>query len=200
MELSTLKRCPDCGLDVDVSLFGKDAGRRDGLAAYCREHARVRAHATRERNLENHRARDRARYAANPLGRRAHTKRWVEKNPEKKKEIDHRHYEANKDSYARRRDEWRKNNPERHRLQGAKRTSIRRALVAAATTVPFTVEQLYLKMSMWGFSCWMCGGAFESLDHVKPLSKGGLNILANLRPACLRCNKSKGNRWLSEVI
>jgi 5-methylcytosine-specific restriction endonuclease McrA len=41
----------------------------------------------------------------------------------------------------------------------------------------------------------MCGGPATSIDHVKPLSKGGQNLLANLRPACISCNARKGGKW-----
>jgi 5-methylcytosine-specific restriction endonuclease McrA len=43
--------------------------------------------------------------------------------------------------------------------------------------------------------CWMCGGDADTVDHVKPLSKGGAHILANLRSACQSCNSSKGATW-----
>jgi 5-methylcytosine-specific restriction endonuclease McrA len=41
----------------------------------------------------------------------------------------------------------------------------------------------------------MCGAEAVEWDHVKPLAKGGAHILANLRPACLSCNRSKRDRW-----
>jgi len=33
------------------------------------------------------------------------------------------------------------------------------------------------------------------IDHVKPLNKGGMDCLSNLRPACPGCNRSKRDRW-----
>jgi 5-methylcytosine-specific restriction endonuclease McrA len=33
------------------------------------------------------------------------------------------------------------------------------------------------------------------LDHVKPINKGGMDCLSNIRPACESCNKSKQDRW-----
>jgi hypothetical protein len=43
------KHCPDCGALRPVADFTRDRRRRDGLAAYCREHARRRLRASKER-------------------------------------------------------------------------------------------------------------------------------------------------------
>lgn len=55
------------------------------------------------------------------------------------------------------------------------------------------------KLELWGYRCWMCGVELEiatvTWDHVKPLSKGGVDILANIRPACRSCNCRKQAKW-----
>lgn len=71
----------------------------------------------------------------------------------------------------------------------------RRAKIRSAPSVSFTVEDLLLKVAYWGDKCWMCGGKYESIDHVKPLSKGGSHFLSNLRPACSSCNSKKRSKW-----
>lgn len=58
-----------------------------------------------------------------------------------------------------------------------------------------TPELRAAKWAYWGNACWMCGGEATTVDHVKPLSKGGSHLLANLRPACKPCNSSKHARW-----
>lgn len=52
----------------------------------------------------------------------------------------------------------------------------------------------------FGFCCAYCGDKPERLDpdHVVPLSRGGPNVLANLLPACLRCNSDKRDLLLPE--
>ena len=60
------------------------------------------------------------------------------------------------------------------------------------------------KIEMWGGRCWICRIKLDetnlTFDHVKPLSKGGVDILANIRPCCRTCNCKKGNKWpLTEV-
>lgn len=63
----------------------------------------------------------------------------------------------------------------------------RRAVVGSAS-----LEQVNARASMFGFRCYMCGGPWETVDHVIPLARGGTGWPANLRPACNRCNARKG--------
>lgn len=71
----------------------------------------------------------------------------------------------------------------------------RRARVADAYVADYTQEQVQARMDYWGNKCWMCGGAFECIDHVKPIKKGGKDCPANFRPACKSCNSQKSARW-----
>lgn len=62
-----------------------------------------------------------------------------------------------------------------------------------------SVEDIEARLAFYGFHCAYCGiGKAECLDHVIPLSRGGSNWPANLRPACKSCNSEKRNRTLSE--
>lgn len=36
---------------------------------------------------------------------------------------------------------------------------------------------------------------FLSIDHIKPVSKGGSNNLENLQILCLSCNSKKSNKY-----
>ena len=74
-------------------------------------------------------------------------------------------------------------------------TRKRRAIKRAAQVIDYQAQQVVDRMAYWGNKCWMCGGSFESVDHVKPLSKGGADCPANFRPACKSCNSSKKDRW-----
>jgi len=48
-----------------------------------------------------------------------------------------------------------------------------------------------------GRRCLYCGNPSQSIDHVKPLSRGGQSVTENCVPACLSCNGKKGD---SEVL
>jgi 5-methylcytosine-specific restriction endonuclease McrA len=49
------------------------------------------------------------------------------------------------------------------------------------------------------YTCQACGakpenGALLEIDHIYPVSKGGLDIPANLRTLCKTCNRGKGDK------
>lgn len=57
-----------------------------------------------------------------------------------------------------------------------------------------TTSQVQARIDYYGGKCWMCGAPAGEIDHVIPLSKGGSNWPANLRPACRSCNARKNAR------
>ena len=61
-----------------------------------------------------------------------------------------------------------------------------------------SAQQIADRVAFYGWRCAYCGGSFEHLDHVIPLSRGGSNWPANIRPACARCNRTKNNKTLAE--
>lgn len=71
----------------------------------------------------------------------------------------------------------------------------RRFRKATGFVSQYSLQELQLKMHYWGYKCWMCGGSFDCVDHVKPLKHGGKDCLSNLRPACKPCNSKKSAKW-----
>jgi 5-methylcytosine-specific restriction endonuclease McrA len=55
--------------------------------------------------------------------------------------------------------------------------------------------QLKARWDYYGGKCWICKLPAREMDHVKPLTKGGSNWPANLRPICRPCNARKSNTW-----
>lgn len=139
---------------------------------------RASARQYREANIEARRASGRAWYAANREKVKANVAAWVAANPEQ------RAYNA--EAYVKRHPERRSETMRRYGAQ-------RRALIALSG--PVDVALLRAKVAYWGNACWLCGGAWADIDHVKPLSKGGSHLLANLRPICKSCNSHKHARW-----
>lgn len=115
--------------------------------------------------------------------------------------------EKNRESDLARKREYRKNNKEKVKAYNKKYQidnadlfneykRKRRALEKDALYLGHTVKDLEARLAYYGGKCWICRTAeHEHWDHVKPLSKGGAHILANLRPSCASCNTSKSDRW-----
>lgn len=168
------RTCTTCLAFKPRDAFNKMSQARDGLypsCRVCRAAARARPEA--------------ARIAA------SRTLAWRQANPERSRESIRRSTRKNAARVAAYLAAWHAANPDKvrvHRLT-------RRGLINSASRVPFTHKQLIARMDYLGNKCWMCGGAFEHVDHVKPLSKGGAHVLSNLRPACAYCNLSKNDKW-----
>ena len=61
---------------------------------------------------------------------------------------------------------------------------------------PIPAEKVQARIDYFGGRCWICGGEnADQIDHVKPISKGGLHTPANMRPTHALCNMSKGATW-----
>lgn len=50
-----------------------------------------------------------------------------------------------------------------------------------------------------GHTCAYCGIKADTIDHVRPRSRGGLHVWTNVVAACARCNHRKGDRLLHEL-
>lgn len=129
--------------------------------------------------------------AERKVARRRYKTKWRLANPEKMAAARAEWEAANPDIRRRYRRERKQMDPVSNRAY----VHARKARIKAATVVPFTAEQLRQRFAFYGNRCWMCGDEGDTLDHVKPISKGGGHILCNLRPACADCNGKKGAQW-----
>ncbi len=50
-----------------------------------------------------------------------------------------------------------------------------------------------------GHQCAYCGNRADTIDHVRPRSRGGQHVWTNVVAACARCNHRKGDRLLTEM-
>lgn len=95
-----------------------------------------------------------------------------------------------KERETEKRQRWRRENPYGVRLICARQRARRRA--APGT---FTRQQFTARCDLYGWQCYLCGRDLTpeavSIDHRKPLSRGGSNWPSNLAPACRSCNSRK---------
>lgn len=75
----------------------------------------------------------------------------------------------------------------------------RRARIRACET-DVTEQALRDLFTVYEHTCAYCFERATTIDHVEPLSRGGLHKLSNLVPACMDCNRRKHTRSVEEFI
>ena len=118
-----------------------------------------------------------------------------------------KYYQANTEKMKQYFSLWQINNRD-------KRRAIRRrerAKLAGVLTDNWTDEQL---LEEYGTNCYICNEAIDFNapktgvgsdksfwpDHLVPMSKGGDNVLANVRPCHRKCNETKARKTYDEFM
>lgn len=182
-----MKCCTGCLRTLPLNRFAVRRASHDGLTPCCKACKSESDRAWRVRNQERKQATARAWYLRNRTAILERARERARAAPGAKVEYLREYRRKNAE---RERERQRAARPRRNEAQRR-----RKARIKDAAIVPFSVAQLAARMAFWGNRCWMCGGPFEQVDHVKPLARGGSHLLANLRPACCSCNSSKKDAW-----
>jgi 5-methylcytosine-specific restriction endonuclease McrA len=201
-----VRTCSECKLVLPLATgYYRDKGGAGGYRSNCKDCHRANTLARQRANPEQYRARQ-ATLRADPKRRqrdRESSARWRAENPERARAT-LAAYRARPENRERLREyirEWRLAHPEKRREYSRRREARKRQMRGGGT---IRRELLAAKLAYWGGCCWIAGPNCtvvpDQWDHVKPLSKGGPHLLANLRPACNRCNSSKKARWPFPLI
>ena len=170
-----VKICKTCQQEFPATFeyFWSQGGK---LFPHCKPCARNNK---KKYRLETESAKQKIRYASNPMKYRARVKA---------------HYDANKMKERQRRLDYyynvqkhRDDHLARKRITAHKREALKRSL--PATLTPEEWDETLLEFD---FKCAYCGTkGFMTQDHVIPVSAGGGYIKENIVPACETCNASK---------
>lgn len=201
-----MKRCLQCGETKPKEAFYKRARSWDGLQVWCkackrayqREYCQSEAGVTAIWRANHSEAAKtaHARYNRSPLGRAAQ-KRCRQSEAGKAAQ---RRYDTSRKGRALRKrfDASAKGRAGQRRAQ-----AIRRAVLESDESTLTAIE--WQDHCTEHTHCPYCGVLFidaPTMDHVIPLSRGGVHTKDNVLPVCETCNKSKGNKpleeWLSE--
>lgn len=87
---------------------------------------------------------------------------------------------------------WRALNPERARIRWVVSNHNRRAARRGLTDRVELSEWIAL-IEGFNFRCACCGQTGKlTMDHIRPLARGGRHRIVNLQPLCWPCHKAKG--------
>jgi 5-methylcytosine-specific restriction endonuclease McrA len=138
---------------------------------------------------------------AEPERRRAYGREWMKRNPEKARAAMRRWRARHPDVHAARTRARYAQDPARFQARtdaSPNRRAVRRAMwqrrrariLGAGPS--FTAAEWIALVETHGGRCAYCGrtGPLHA-DHRLPLERGGTNVIANILPACVRCNLRK---------
>jgi 5-methylcytosine-specific restriction endonuclease McrA len=214
----TGKYCPRCRQTRCCHAFNHNSRSKDGLYTYCKichaassksyeeEHREERREARRRRYQDNPRYREynAAYYQANKerYGEyaRASRERDMEHYREVKRLYGEKHpdmhklyYRANPDRYRERIGAYQRRNLERYAIYTANRYARKKSAGGS-----ITLEQWEELKRYYNYTCLRCGRQEPeivlTMDHVIPITRGGINAIENIQPLCGSCNSSKGTQ------
>jgi 5-methylcytosine-specific restriction endonuclease McrA len=137
---------------------------------------KIRAKSARRRspeNLESTKAKCRARYQISKDKMIASMRKWREANRDKAKAAT---------------EDWMARNPEKVRANVRRRRARKNGAVDHCTA-----EEITALRAKVGHKCAWCGKIGKTtVDHIKPLSKGGSDSIRNIQFLCRPCNSMKG--------
>lgn len=176
------------------------------MAANTREYARAWYRANRERVLAEQKAcypsvRERkiasaANWtAANPEKAKANKARWYEKHKEEQRVKTAERYQQNRVAVMEGVYQWRAAHLELVRRYSLMAQDKRRGHKLGLPGNLTFIQWEAIKVAYKG-RCAYCGEKVKKLtmDHVVPVTKGGMSTPQNIVPACKPCNSAKGNR------
>jgi 5-methylcytosine-specific restriction endonuclease McrA len=198
------KTCTKCGELKFLTEYSKMSTGRFGVKPRCKACLSEEYKEYRADNLE-----------AESLRK----KRWKSENKERVAAVQRTYEQANKERIALTKKEYYRENPDlltargrAYRAKYPERASEdarrRRAFKLGNGAEPYTVAEMLL---LYGTDCYLCSEPIDMtvsgktnlagweqglhIDHVQPLSKGGPDSLANVRPAHGLCNLKKHDTW-----
>ncbi len=207
-----MKKCTKCGETKELTEFHKDKNRKDGRRACCKVCQKQYYQANREKIAERqkqHRQANREKIAEKNKQyyqeNREKMKQYRQENREKMKQYRQENREqiaeqkkqyrqANREQIAEYQKQYFKENREVHYARTQKRRAIKRDAAGNATAA-----EIQARFDYHGNRCYYCGcDGKMTIEHRIPLSRGGTHYPANIVPACLSCNCSKGTKTEKE--
>lgn len=189
---SNTRYCVKCGQLLNTNHFGTYTKNsktyfRSSCRPCLREYDRERDKANPERVSDK----NRKYYLANLTQERKRCLDYHKKHPERLRQQAKRFRDTNPDKVKFWNRRWVQNNPERVKANSNNRRARLKAVGGKISHIEW--ERL---CESFGYKCLSCGkdNIKLTIDHVVPISLGGVNLINNAQPLCKSCNSSKGTK------
>lgn len=188
------KQCTKCRAIKPIQAFSRDKSKRDGHASNCRQCNSARGAIYRNTHKSEARLRSAAWQRTHKAELSVYGHAWYERHKEEVKARTRLSCKAPEHKEQRRNYARTYRRSDKGKAASALGRSIRRALKFGNTprTRRLTREQWDKILALAKGRCHWCGKTRKpTMDHVIPLSKGGLHAAENIVVSCLACNRRK---------
>ena len=205
-----IKLCRKCGIIKRIGDFTFNSKKRGARKAECRACANARSSRYYRENREVQLAKMKARrddpVTGEIIKERKRKHNATEKGKASQRKRTRKHYEENRQDYIDRAKAWeKKQGPEYKRARASKYRHENRDKCnehlrgKRAKLGSFSWVLWRERLNYYDGKCVYCGSEEKiEIEHRIPVSRGGTNLPANLVPACMSCNRSKGTMTESE--
>ena len=216
----TEKKCPKCGIVKDIGEFYACKSRRDGFTSWCKDCSNESHKRYVESHREHLREYDREQYYAKHEQHLQLRRESNERNKESIKIASKKYYDEHREEILRKDKEYYENNRDyalknmheyyvNHSDEIKEKAIMRKRTIRGTSDGTVTKDALEKMFEEQDHKCGYCGQEITKqsnkpntrhLDHIIPISRGGMNTLSNVHWVCPVCNKSKGNRLEEEWL
>ena len=187
-----MKLCSKCKLNRHTSEFYSDKRSKDGLYSSCKTCFANVKQLWRTKNTETIALKSKGYRLKNKEKRAKYNKLWADKNPEKNYLI----FKRSREKHADRIVAWKKS--EKGKFLICYYAQKRRRLLQGS----FSFKEWEELLKNCKYICGMCNKKFTNenpatIDHIIPVSKGGLNVIENIQPLHGVCNSRKGQKIIN---
>ena len=200
------KTCTKCGQILMTTSFSKSSRSKDGLAAWCKECNSAYQKQRLKDNPDKDKATKLAWKLANEQKVKAYEKSYYQENKERLNQSNSEWRKANIEQKKKADKQWAINNPQKVKINGfnwrlrnpekvSLARQLRRARLYKASLFLVTSKDIRRILAK---DCLYCGQPSRHIDHIVPLSRGGLHSVGNLAASCEPCNLQKNNKTIME--
>lgn len=200
------KVCTKCGIEKSLDDFGKKTASNDGHETRCKMCIRERDIKYRRDNREKVAERKLKYYQNNKEKVAQYHTKYNQENKEKIARYHAEYYRKNKGKKLRSAAMWRKSNITRSLEWRQKyyknnkndffvRNASRRTTKFRQTSYHIDLAAIYLYYAACNETNDILGDTFFHVDHIQPLSRGGLHHEDNLQILEASLNLQKGSKW-----
>jgi 5-methylcytosine-specific restriction endonuclease McrA len=175
------KQCTKCFIDLPLDAFYKSKKIKSGLLPSCKKCCQT--------NSKIYRLNNQKKVLENKKQYRLKNKTTILIQDKKYRQANQERINAYLREYSK---QYRIEHPEVAKLSKQKRRANK------LNNGIYRVTHKELK-SLCAKACFYCG-SFNNIeiDHVIPLARGGSHSVGNLVAACVKCNRSKGSKFVTE--